>query len=110
MRLTNLQTLIILICITLGTQITRFTPFILFPENKQQPKIISYFSKTIPAAMMGLLVVYCLKNTDVFSYPHALPELIAVGVTAGLHLWKRHVLLSISVGTLLYMMLIQVVF
>ena len=60
--------------------------------------------------MMGLLVVYCLRNVSVVSAPHGLPELISIAVLAALHLWKRNVLLSIGVGTVLYMVLVQVVF
>lgn len=93
-----------------GTALTRFLAFALFPKNRRKPKIISYLSLTIPAAMMGLLVVYCLKSTAILTYPYGLPELITVGVTAGLHLWKRNVLLSISVGTVLYMVLLQLIF
>ena len=110
MRLTDLQALIILGCIVLGTAATRFLPFVLFPEKKQHPKIISYLSLTIPPAMMGLLVVYCLKGTSISTFPHGLAELIAVCGTVGLHLWKRNVLLSIGVGTVLYMVLVQLVF
>ena len=110
MRLTDIQALIILLCIVVGTVATRFLAFVLFPEHKQQPKLVSYLSVTIPAAMMGLLVVYCLKSTVVLKYPYGLPELIAVGVTVGLHLWKRNVLLSIGVATVFYMVLVQFVF
>ncbi|NLY87101.1 MAG: branched-chain amino acid transporter AzlD [Clostridiales bacterium] len=110
MRLTNVQALIILGCIVLGAVTTRFLPFILFPENKQHPKIVSYLSVTIPAAMMGLLIVYSLKGTSISTFPYGLAELIAVGITVGLHLWKRNVLLSIGVGTVLYMVLVQFVF
>ncbi|HIT33608.1 MAG TPA: AzlD domain-containing protein [Candidatus Faecousia intestinigallinarum] len=108
--MTDIQALIILACITAGTAATRFLAFVLFPEKKRQPKVVSYLSTTIPAAMMGLLVVYCLKDTAVFTYPYGLPEGIAVAVTAGLHLWRRNVLLSITVGTVLYMILVQMVF
>lgn len=107
MRLSDWQALVILLCVVLGTTATRFLPFLLFPEHKQQPPIISYLSRTIPAAMMGLLVVYCLKGTNFTSYPYGLGELTAVAATVGLHLWKRNVLLSIGVGTAVYMILVQ---
>ena len=90
--------------------LTRFLPFLFFPDNRPVPKIISYLGRTLPAAMMGLLVVYCLRNVSVVSAPHGLPELISIAVLAALHLWKRNVLLSIGVGTVLYMVLVQVVF
>lgn len=110
MRLTNNQAIVILFCVAIGTAITRFLPFLLFPENREQPPVISYLSTTIPAAMMGLLVVYCLRNTELLTWPHGLPELIAAGVTAALHLWKRNLILSIAVGTALYMLLVQLIF
>ena len=110
MRLTDLQAAIIILCIVAGTFLTRSLPFIMFPEVKEQPKLISYLSRTIPAAMMGLLVVYCLKNVSVLTWPHGLPEIIGIGSTVGLHLWKKNVLLSILVGTIVYMVMIQRVF
>lgn len=79
-------------------------------QNRPVPKIVSYLGRTPPAAMMGLLVVYCLRNVSVVSAPHGLPELISIAVLAALHLWKRNVLLSIGVSTVLYMVLVQVVF
>ncbi len=110
MRLDTFQTLGILACVVAGTMLTRFLPFLLFPENKKTPKLVAYLSTTIPAAMMGLLVVYCLKGVSVTSWPHGLPEVTAIAVTAGLHLWRKNVLLSIGVGTVLYMVLVQLVF
>ena len=110
MTLTTTQALIIVGAVTLGTIITRFLPFLLFPDNKPIPKVVEYLGRTLPAAMMGLLVVYCLRNVSVTTAPYGLPELISIAVLAALHLWKRNVLLSIGVGTVLYMVLVQVVF
>ena len=110
MRLNAIQTLIILLAITVGTVITRFLPPILFPHGKPLPKFLQELCTLLPPAMMGLLVVYCLRNVSVVSAPHGLPELISIAVLAALHLWKRNVLLSIGVGTVLYMVLVQVVF
>ena len=110
MTLTTGQALAIVGAVTLGTIITRFLPFLLFPDSRPVPKLITYLGRTLPAAMMGLLVVYCLRNFSVASAPHGLPELISIAVITALHLWKRNVLLSIGVGTALYMVLVQVVF
>lgn len=110
MRLTNLQALAILACIIIGTMLTRFLPFILFPENKKQPKLVSYLSTTIPAAMMGLLLVYCLKGVQIKSFPHGIPELISISFITAIHLWKRNVLLSIGFGTVLYIILVNFFF
>ena len=110
MTLTNMQALGIVLAVTLGTVITRFLPFALFPDSRPVPKIVEYLGRTLPAAMMGLLVVYCLRNVSVVSAPHGLPELISLAVVTGLHLWKGNVLLSIGVGTAVYMVLVQAVF
>ncbi len=110
MTLSTPQALAIVAAVVLGTAVTRFLPFLLFPDNRPVPKVIEYLGRALPAAMMGLLVVYCLRNVSIVTAPHGLPELIALLVVAGLHIWKRNVLLSIGVGTVLYMMLVQMVF
>ena len=110
MQLTASQTIIMILAIALGTLITRFTPFLLFPEKKEPPKIILYLGKVLPPAMMGLLVVYCLKSVSITATPHGLPEIIAIAVIVLLHKWKNNVLLSIGGGTLVYMVLVQAVF
>lgn len=110
MRLTMVQTLVILLAVAAGTQITRWLPFVLFPENREPPKVVAYLGRVLPPTMMGLLVVYCLRSVDLLSGSHGLPEAIAVAVIAALHLWKRNVLLSIAGGTAVYMLLVQAVF
>lgn len=89
---------------------TRFLPFLLFSDKRPTPRYIQYLGKALPAAIFGMLVVYCLKNVDLLSGSHGIPELIAILVTAGLHLWKRQMLLSIAGGTLCYMLLVQLIF
>ncbi len=110
MLLTPLQTLVMILAVALGTIITRFTPFLLFPETREQPKTVLYLGRALPPAMMGLLVVYCLKGVSFVQAPHGLPELIAILVTAVLHRWRGNALLSICVGTMVYMLLCQKVF
>ena len=110
MRLTTVQTLVILLAVAAGTQITRWLPFVLFPEHREPPKVVAYLGRVLPPAMMGLLVVYCLRSVDLLSGSHGLPEAIAVAVIVALHLWKRNVLLSIAGGTAVYMLLVQAVF
>lgn len=110
MFLTPVQTLIMIFAVALGTMITRFTPFLLFPDSKEPPKVVTYLGKILPPAVMGLLVVYCLRNVSVVRSPHGLPELIAIAVIVILHKWKGNVLLSIGAGTVLYMVLVQAVF
>ena len=110
MRLNAIQTLIILLAITVGTVITRFLPPILFPHGKPLPKFLQEPCTLLPPAMMGLLLVYSLRNVSFASAGQWLPECIAIAVTAGLHLWRRNSLLSIAGGTIIYMLLVQVVF
>ena len=110
MPLTTVQILAIILAVSLGTQITRWLPFLLFPESKQPPKVVLYLGKVLPPAMMGLLVVYSLRSTDLLGGSHGISEAIAVAVTAGLHLWRRNTLLSILAGTACYMALVQLVF
>ena len=96
--------------IALVTMSTRFLPFLIFRENHQTPKIITYLGKVLPCAIMGMLVVYCMKDVAFLAYPYGLPELIGCTVVAVLHIWKRNSLLSIGVGTVCYMLLVQLVF
>ena len=102
--------LLIILLVALTTFATRVTPFLLFPKGREIPKIVQYLGKVLTPAVIGMLVVYCLRSTKILSKPHGIPELIAVSVVAILHIWKRNNLLSIGVGTVLYMVLIQVVF
>lgn len=110
MVLTNTQSLILIGLIALGTQITRALPFILFPESKETPRYIIYLGKVLPFAAIGLLVVYCLKNVSFLVSPYGLPEAIAILCVAVLHLWKSNTLLSIGTGTIVYMVLVQLIF
>jgi branched-subunit amino acid transport protein AzlD len=101
---------LIILLVALTTFATRVAPFLIFPKGKEIPKTIQYLGKVLTPAIIGMLVVYCLRNTTILSAPHGIPELIAVVVVAVLHVWKRNNLLSIGVGTVLYMVLIQTVF
>lgn len=94
----------------LVTALTRFLPFLIFRGNKQTPDILIYLGKVLPCAIMGMLVVYCLKDTAFLSPPYGIPELLGCAAVAGLHIWKRNSLLSIGVGTVFYMVLVQLVF
>jgi len=102
--------LLIILAVSITTFATRVVPFLVFPKGKEIPPIIQYLGKVLTPAVIGMLVVYCLKSTQIFSAPYGIPEAIAVTVTATLHVWKRNNLLSIGTGTILYMVLIQMVF
>ena len=108
--MTVTQQLITIAVVALGTMLTRFLPFLIFPEGKPTPKYIQYIGKALPPSVFGLLVVYCLKNVTLLAGSHGLPELIAIAVVVLLHLWKRQMLLSIAAGTVCYMLLVQLVF
>lgn len=110
MTMTLTQQLITALMVVLGTLLTRFLPFLLFPANKPTPKYLQYLGRVLPAAVFGMLVIYCLKDVSLLSGNHGLPELIAIAVVVGLHLWKRQMLLSIAAGTVCYMLLVQLVF
>ena len=110
MQMTFWQAALIILAVALGTQLTRWIPFWLFPENRKPPKVVTYLGRMLPAAMMGLLVVYCLRGISWTAAPHGAPEVLSVAVVAVLHKWKGNVLLSIAGGTILYMLLVQVVF
>ena len=108
--MTTTQIILTVAAVALGTALTRFLPFLIFPAGKPTPKYIQYLGKYLPSAVFGLLVVYCLKNVTLLSGSHGLPEAIAIAVTAGLHLWRKQMLLSIAGGTVCYMLLVQMVF
>lgn len=102
--------LLIFLALVSGTLITRFLPFLLFPAGKERPKALECLGKTLPYAAMGLLVVYCLKGVDPLTGSHGIPEFLAVAFIVLVHWWKRNSLLSIGLGTVLYMVLVQGVF
>ncbi len=108
--MTVTEQIITVAVVVLGTMLTRFLPFMLFPAGKPTPRPIQYLGKVLPAAVFGMLVVYCLKNVNVLTGSHGLPEAIAIAVVVLLHLWKRQMLLSIAGGTVCYMLLVQLVF
>ena len=88
----------------------RFLPFLIFREGKRTPVLLTYLGKVLPFAIMGMLVVYCLKGIRLTEAPYGIPELAGCAIVAGLHIWKRSTLLSIGLGTLAYMLLVQFVF
>ena len=108
--MTITQQIITIGMVIVGTMITRFVPFLVFPAGKPTPEYIQYLGKVLPAAVFGMLVIYCLKNVSLTAGSHGIPELISIAVVAGLHLFKRQMLLSIAGGTVCYMLLVQFVF
>ena len=93
----------------LGTMVTRFLPFLIFPEGKEPPEFIQYLGKVLPYAVIGLLVIYCLKDVP-GSGIYGIPKFLAIAFIVLLHRWKKSILLSIGGGTVFYMLLVQFVF
>ena len=106
----DLHSALIVAVVALVTIGLRFLPFAIFSGSKQTPPYVAYLGRVLPYAIMGMLVVYCLRNTSIASAPHGLPELISCAAVAALHLWKRNTLISIAGGTACYMVLIQLFF
>ncbi len=104
------QQIITIAMVVLGTVLTRFLPFLVFPAGKPTPKYIKYLGTVLPSAVFGLLVVYSLKDTSVLAAPYGIPEAISLALVIALHLWKRNMLISIAGGTICYMLLVQFVF
>ena len=100
-----------LIAVSAGvTALLRFLPFLLLGGKRKTPEFITYLSKVLPYAIMGMLVVYCLRGITPLVWPHGIPELLAAAVTALLPVWRRNTLVSIAGGTICYMVLIQFLF
>ena len=106
----DLHSALIVAVVALVTIGLRFLPFAVFSGNKPVPPFVAYLGKVLPYAIMGMLVVYCLRHISLSAAPHGLPEAISCALVAILHLWKRNTLLSIAGGTACYMLLVQLVF
>ena len=98
---------ILIAVMAITTMALRFLPFLVFGKNT--PGYISYLGKVLPQAIIGLLVVYCLKDVTFMKRPYGIPEIIAGIITAGMQIWKRNPVLSILSGTVIYMVLIRVI-
>ena len=106
----NLYGIAMIAVIALVTAALRFLPFFIFRGNRQTPKYIEYLGKVLPYAIMGMLVVYCLKGVNFASFENWLPYFVATALVVLVHLWKRNTLLSIISGTVCYMVLVQLIF
>ncbi|WP_293686870.1 branched-chain amino acid transporter permease [uncultured Phascolarctobacterium sp.] len=104
------EEIITIAAVVAGTMVTRFLPFVLFPANKKTPPLVVFLGKMLPTAVMGMLVVYSLKDTQLLGGYHGLPEAIAVALTVLLQATVRNLLLTIAAGTISYMLLVQYIF
>ena len=100
----------IIAVVAIVTFMTRACPFFLFGGKKEVPAVIVYLGKVLPSAIMVTLVVYCFRNINVLEGSFGIPEFFSAILVAVLHIWKRNILLSISVGTICYMVLVQCIF
>ncbi len=105
----NLHPILSILVCSLVTILLRFSPFLLF-KNRKLPSFVIYLGKVLPFSVMAMLVVYCLKEINLLNFPFGLPEIIASCAVVLVHLWKRNTLLSIILGTIIYMLLIQFIF
>ena len=105
----KLHAVLTIAVIALVTAGLRFLPFLIFGENRKTPPLVTYLGQVLSYAIMGMLVVYCLKDVDMIHAPFGIPELLGCAVVALLHIWKRNTLLSIGGGTAFYMLLIQII-
>ena len=106
----NLHSALLIAVMALITAGLRFLPFLIFGENRKTPPLVAYLGQVLPFAIMGMLVVYCLKNVSFTAAPFGIPEIVGCAVVTLLHIWKRNTLLSVGAGTLCYMLLVQFVF
>jgi branched-subunit amino acid transport protein AzlD len=104
------HSLAIIAVVAVCTAFLRAAPFFIFGGRKQVPAWIHYLGQFLPAAIMTTLVFYCLRNIDFLKGSHGMPEFIAAGLTVALHAWKKNILLTVSVSTACYMLLIQFLF
>lgn len=100
----------VILVMAVVTYLIRMVPFFLFDRGGSLPKWVEYLGKVLPAAIMSVLLVYCVRSVDLAGGSHGIPELVGIGVAVGLHAWKRNTLLSIAVSTVVYMLLVQLVF
>lgn len=106
----NTHSILLIAVVSVVTMLLRFLPLWIFGNGQQTPTVIQYLGKVLPYAIMGMLVVFCLKGVFFVNAPHGLPELISCAVVVGLHIWKRNTAVSIVGGTVMYMVLVQLVF
>lgn len=98
--------IVVCVCCTFAE---RLLPFLIFRKGSV-PNLVRYLGNILPVAVMATLVIYCLRAVDLSFWAGFMPQLIAVAVTAGLHFWKGDTLLSVTGGTVCYMVLIRSVF
>ncbi|MBQ6490945.1 MAG: AzlD domain-containing protein [Atopobiaceae bacterium] len=97
---------VLVVTMAIVTMATRFLPFVVF--RRETPEYVSYLGRVLPPAIIGMLVVYCLRDVSLAASPYGIPELVAVACVVAVQAWRRNSLASILVGTVMYMALVQV--
>jgi branched-subunit amino acid transport protein AzlD len=105
--MTTVQIGVTVALVALTTAAIRFAPFLLFPNGKKVPDFVQWLGKQLPRAVMAMLVIYCLKDVSFSQTADWIPALVGVAVTAAVHVWKKQMILSISAGTIIYMVLLR---
>ena len=109
--MSNIQFILTIAVCAVATMLTRFLPFLVFgSRGGKVPEVVEYLGHVLPAAIFGMLIVYCLKGVTPFSGSHGIPEALALLATIALHKWKHQTLLSVAGGTFCYVLLVQLVF
>ena len=109
--MSNIQFILTIAVCAAATMLTRFLPFLVFgSRGGKVPEVVEYLGHVLPAAIFGMLILYCLKSVTPFAGSHGVPEAIAIAVTIALHRWKHQTLVSITGGTVCYVLLVQLVF
>ena len=108
--MTLTQQIITIAVVVLGTMLTRFLPFWVFPADKPTPGYVLFLGRLLPPAVLGLLVIYSVKDVEWTGGLYGVPEILGIFLIVGLHIWKRNMLLSIAGGTIFYMVLVQTIF
>ena len=103
-----MKSAVLIATMSVVTIFVRFLPFVVF--RKVTPKYIIYLGNVLPPAIIGMLVIYCLKDISPMEPPFGIPELVAAVCVAGMQFWRRNSLISILTGTVIYMVFIQIVF
>ena len=108
--MTGMQMMLVVLSAVGATVLTRALPFLAVPAGRETPAVVRYLGQALPGAVFGLLVVYCLKDVDVFTGTHGIPEAIGILIAGGTYLWRRSMLVSILSSTIVYMLLLNLVF
>lgn len=106
----NKEILITALMIVIGTAFLRFLPFFIINKSLSENKYVQFLGRILPYSMIALLVIYCIKDINIIKFPYGLPEIISIILVAVFQIIKRNVLISIGLGTVIYMFLVQIIF